>query len=330
MSAAPLTADQIALLEKQLQLKEQLRGNPAASFLAINQLEKAEFDRIMQLAHAIKARPEQYLDALKGKKIALLFQKTSTRTKESFLTGAHELGMMASYIDWQKSNFTLSELEDEIKVLSQWYDVIMARVYDHQDLLTMRAYSEVPVINGLCNFYHPCQALADLQTIQEYFGISMGNLKLTYVGDGNNVCNSLIEAAALAGIGDIAIATPALPKHQPLAQSLEFARQRTHCAWMDDVAKAVEGANIVYTDTWVSMGQEAETREREAIFHHFRITGAVMAKASPHCIFMHDMPAHPGKEVDADVLRGYRSVVFQQAQNRKHAQKALLYHMLAS
>jgi ornithine carbamoyltransferase len=330
MSRPELTNDQIQQIEVQLSRKEILRGDPARSFLTVSELSRDAFDMILATAHEMKKSPGKYNHTfLSGKKVALLFQKTSTRTKESFATGIYELGMMSSYIDWRQSNFTLSALEDEIKVLSQWYDAIMARVYHHEDLLTMKQYSEVPIINGLCDKYHPCQALADSQTVQEYFGPDLHNVKLAYIGDGNNVCNSLIEASALAGVGLISVATPDIPKHRPSGASEAFAGNLTSYEWSSSVERAVEDANVVYTDTWISMGQEAETQERERIFASFRISADVMAKASPHHIFMHDMPAHPGKEVEADVLRGYRSAVFQQAQNRKHAQKALLHYVLA-
>lgn len=331
MTETSLSTDQIQRLDQALIAKETPRGDVSRSFLRVADLSQESFDKIMSLAHRMKAAPEDFGDtSLRGKKIALLFQKTSTRTKESFMTGIYELGMMSSYIDWRQSNFTLSDLEDEIKVLSQWYDGIMARVNNHDDLLIMQQYSEVPIINGLCNLYHPCQALADVQTVQEFLGTDLSRVKLAYVGDGNNVCNSLIEASALAGVGTISIATPDIDKYKPLPDSVAFAQAKTSYQWSADPAEAVEGANVVYTDTWVSMGQEAETAERERLFAKFCVSADLMRRASPHHIFMHDMPAHPGKEVDADVLRGYRSVAFVQAQNRKHAQKGLMHHVLSN
>lgn len=323
-----LTEKQKTHLNNYLDKKENLLGNPEKSFLSISELTKENFSDILLRAHDIKQDPKKYSQSLAGKKIALLFQKTSTRTKESFMTGCYELGMFSSFINWRDSNFTLASLEDEIKVLSQWYDCIMARVNDHSDLLTMKKYSEVPIINGLCDLYHPCQALADLQTIQESFGDNLGSLHIAYVGDGNNVCNSLIESAALAGVGKIVVATPDDINYKPLPISEKFALEHTDYAWTSSIEEAVRGAHVVYTDTWVSMGQEKETEKRLSIFSEYQVNSSIMALASPDHIFMHDLPAHIGKEVTSTVLRSHQSVVFEQAQNRKHAQKSLLLSIL--
>ena len=306
------------------------KSGPFASLLTISDLTKTTLNELIQLAHRIKTSPEKYENSLSRKKIALIFQKTSTRTKESFLVGAYELGMFPSFIDWKTSNFTLSALEDEIKVLSNWYDVIMARVHNHDDLLKMRANSSVPIINGLSQLFHPCQALADILTIVEEFGTDLSKLKLAYIGDGNNVCNSLIEAASLAGIKDIIIACPPMEEYQPLKESVIFARNfGANLIITQDPNEAINGANIVYTDTWISMGDEAETEERLKIFSAYQINSKLVERAAPNFIFMHDMPAHLGQEVTAEVFRGLSSRVFIQADNRKHAQKAVLYQMLS-
>jgi ornithine carbamoyltransferase len=300
------------------------------SLLAISDLTKSELTEIISLAKLIKASPEKYEKTLNKKKIALIFQKTSTRTKESFLVGSFELGMFPSYIDWKTSNFTLSALEDEIKVLSQWYDVVMARVHHHSDLATMKAYSSVPIINGLSELFHPCQALADILTIVEEFGDDLSQIKLSYIGDGNNVCNSLIEVAALAGIKQIVVACPKINNYQPLKQSIEFViRQGVDLTISDDPKLAVQGANVVYTDTWVSMGDEAETADRLRDFAPYQVNEKLISAAAPNYIFLHDMPAHLGQEVTAEIFRGPTSRVFKQADNRKHAQKAVLCKMLA-
>lgn len=318
--------DRTAHLRQKLEEQKILRGHPEKSLLDIAQLDGDQLARILDCAHAMKARPSDFKSSLSGKKIVLLFQKTSTRTKESFWVGSHELGMFPSYIDWTRSNFTLGALEDEIKVLSQWYEIIVARVYKHEDLVTMKQYSEVPIINGLCDRFHPCQALTDLLTIQEFFGRDLAGLKLAYIGDGNNVCNSLIQAASLAGISHVSVATP--EGYRPLKEAEEFAAEHTSYQWTQSPYEAVEGAHIVYTDTWVSMGQEEETEARLKIFKDYQVNAELMKRADPNHIFMHDLPAHPGLEVTADVLRGERSVIFTQAQNRNHAQKALMHHIL--
>lgn len=306
-----------------------LPPGPLESILSISDLTQNRFSEIIKLAHSIKAAPEEYENSLARKKIALVFQKTSTRTKESFLVGAYELGMFPSYIDWKTSNFTLSALEDEIKVLSNWYDVIMARVHNHDDLLTMKANSSAPIINGLSELFHPCQALADILTISEEFGSDLSKIKLTYLGDGNNVCNSLIEAAALAGIKEISIACPSIEAYRPMKESLTFAKNLgVNLSVTDNPNQAIDGAHVVYTDTWVSMGDEAETDIRMKDFALFQVNAKLVAKAAKNYIFMHDMPAHLGNEVTADVFRGPTSRVFIQADNRKHAQKAVLYQLL--
>jgi len=305
------------------------KPGPFASLLTISDLTQKALNEIISLALKIKTNPENYENSLARKKIALIFQKTSTRTKESFLVGAYELGMFPSFIDWKTSNFTLSALEDEIKVLSNWYDVIMARVHDHNDLLTMRANSSAPIINGLSQLYHPCQALADILTVVEEFGEDLSKVKLAYLGDGNNVCNSLIEAASLAGIKEIYIACPEMEEYQPLEESVTFAKNfGANLTITTNPSEAVAGANVVYTDTWVSMGEEAETEVRLKVFSEYQVNAKLMQQASKNAIFMHDMPAHLGQEVTVDVFRGINSRVFVQADNRKHAQKAVLCQIL--
>ena len=299
------------------------------SFLSVSDLSPQQLEFIMTLALEMKAVPEKFENALTKRKLALIFQKTSTRTKESFLVGAYELGMFAGYIDWKTSNFTLSALEDEIRVLSMWYDVIMARVHRHEDLLVMAQFSQVPIINGLSELHHPCQALADILTIREEFGRDLSQIRLAYVGDGNNVCNSLVQVAALAGIKSITLAIPPYAQYQPLSEVLDYARGRgANIRVLDNAPEAVKEADVVYTDTWVSMGDEHETAERLVHFRPYQVNSALMTLASPRCIFLHDMPAHLGDEVTAEVFRGPTSRVFKQADNRKHAQKALMHCLL--
>lgn len=302
---------------------------PLDSILSVSDLTENRFSEIILLAHSIKTSPGKYENSLARKKIALIFQKTSTRTKESFLVGAYELGMFPSFIDWKTSNFTLSALEDEIKVLSNWYDVIMARVHSHSDLLIMKTNSSAPIINGLSELFHPCQALADILTISEEFGPDLSKIKLAYIGDGNNVCNSLIEAAALSGIREISIACPSIEAYQPMKQSVLFSQSfGVNLKITEDPNEAVDGAHVVYTDTWVSMGDEAETEIRMRDFASYQVNSKLVERAAKNYVFMHDMPAHLGNEVTSEVFRGPTSRVFIQADNRKHAQKAVLYQLL--
>jgi ornithine carbamoyltransferase len=197
------------------------RGHPEASFLAISELTKGEFLDLLRGGIEMKTQPQKYVNVLQGASVALLFQKTSTRTRCSFETGTAELGGHALYIDWETSNFTLANLEDEIRVLSRYTDIIMARVHKHADLLLMKEHSEVPIINGLSDLYHPCQGLADFMTLQEYYG-SLEGLHLCYIGDGNNVCHSLIDGVAKAGMV-MTIASP--PGYGPNPEIAEAARR---------------------------------------------------------------------------------------------------------
>jgi len=260
--------------------------------------------------------------ALQGRSVALLFQKTSTRTRCSFEIGIAELGGIPVVIDWRSSNFTLSALEDESAVLSRYCDLVVARVYHHADLVTMRDHSHVPVVNGLCDLHHPCQALADMMTIRWVFGTD--NVNLLYVGDGNNVCHSLIQAVGATG-ARMRVITP--PQHAPDPAILASAGDRVSLSH-HMVDEAFAWADVVYTDTWVSMGQESQSDARIATFLPYQLTASWMAKAPSHAVLMHCLPAHRGMEVTAEVLDGRQSIVLDQAENRKHAQKALLCHLL--
>jgi len=282
------------------------------SFLSLADLTDDQMNHLLDQALAVKQYPAAHAQDLKGKHVALLFEKTSTRTRCSFETGIHEMGGHVSTIDWKSSNFTLADLQDEAKCLSRYYDLIMARVYKHTTLQTMAAHSEVPVINGLCDQAHPCQALSDYMTMAEYFGRNLKGLNLTYIGDGNNVCRSLVEGAGKLGVN----VTLCSPKG--------YALDTPDVAHCDDPCEAAAQADVLYTDTWVSMGDEVEAEKRLQAFEGYQLSSQVLAAAPLHALVMHCLPAHPGQEIAAEVLRGPRSIVFDQAENRKHGQKAIM------
>jgi ornithine carbamoyltransferase len=296
-------------------------GAAPRNFLNLGDVSRDELLSLVDAGLSAK-RSERVPTQYPGRGGVLLFQKTSTRTRCSFEAALRDLGMQSSFVSWAQSNFTLAAIEDEVRVLSRYYDVIIARVNAHQTLLDLAATAEVPVINGLSDFSHPCQVLSDLVTIKEFFGQIEG-IRLAYVGDGNNMCRSLLEAATIVGF-DISICTPAdyaLP-----AEELTAAKGVAEL--FTNPRDAVVGADIIYTDTWVSMGQEAETARRLEAFRGFEVNEAVVAAAPAHALIMHCLPAHPGVEISAETLRSKRSIVFDQAENRRHAQRALLEHLL--
>ena len=293
------------------------------SLLSVAELDAGLLRGLVDLGLETKRRPRDFAQALAGRSLALLFQKTSTRTRCSFEAAAHEMGARASYVEWARSNFVLADLRDEVVVMSRYYDLIVARVDEHRTLQVMAEESEVPIVNGLCELHHPCQAVSDILTLREYFGADLRGLRIAFVGDENNVCRSLLQAAALAG-ARVALCSP--PGYR-LAPALEpFALSCVER--VDDPFDAVAAANVVYTDTWVSMGREGELQQRLQAFAGLCVDERLMDAAPAEALFMHCLPAHPGQEVSAGVLRSPRSVVFEQAENRKHAQKALLLWLL--
>lgn len=294
----------------------------------MNLLTLKEFDGNEILSLIIKAvdmkkNPEKYYNTLANKTLAMLFQKTSTRTRISFESAMTQLGGHAQYLDWRTTNLTLGSLKDEIKCISRYVDVIMARVYKHEDILAMAEASSVPVINGLCDKYHPCQVMADLLTVYEKFGKLKG-LKLAYVGDGNNVCNTLLIGCSKTGM-EISVATP--KGYEPLKEVVDYAKKQGKIFLFNDYAQAVKGADVVYTDTWTSMGQEEEQKKRLEAFKGWTVDSKMM-KLTNNAYFMHCLPAHRGLEVSDEVLDSEKSIVFDQAENRLHAQKAVILRCL--
>jgi len=256
----------------------------------------------------------------------MIFEKSSTRTRVSFETGIYQLGGQALFLSTSDIQLGRGEpFSDTAKVLSRYVNGIMIRTDDHDKVLSLAREASIPVINGLTDSYHPCQALTDFYTMYEKSGTLKG-LKLAYVGDGNNVANSLIITAALLGI-DIAVASP--EKYKPEIEIVEEAyryasRNGSSITITSDIDEAVKDADYLYTDVWTSMGQEKETARRKKAFAKYKITMEMVRKCSPGCMIMHCLPAHRGEEIDADVIDSSQSIIFDQAENRLHVQKAVM------
>jgi len=300
--------------------------------LSIADLSSDEVWRILELAQRLKEewKAGGNRPILKGKTLGMIFQKPSLRTRVSFEMGMKHLGGHAIYLSPQEIQLGKREsVADVARVLSRYVDGIMARVFAHSDLEELAAYSRVPVINGLSDYNHPCQALSDLFTIYEKKGRLKG-LKLAYVGDGNNVATSLLFATTKVGM-DFAIASPPgyqLPE-KVASQGKAFAAESgSRLLFTDDPFTAVKDADIIYTDVWTSMGQEAEAEERAKIFPPYQVNAKLVAAAKPDVMVMHCLPAHRGQEITDEVADGPHSIVFDQAENRLHAQKAILALLL--
>jgi ornithine carbamoyltransferase len=298
-------------------------------FLTLKDLCKEEILSILELSKDLKRELKNGRSPhlLKGKTLAMIFQKPSTRTRLSFETGIVQLGGTAIYLSSNDLQLTRGEsIEDTARTLSLYVDLIMARVYSHSDIEKLAAYSSVPVINGLSDTFHPCQILADLLTIQEQKNTFNG-LKVAWIGDGNNVCNDLVLGCSKIGI-NLSIACP--PGFEPNADVLDVARQETsksstEISITDDPLKAVQNADVLATDTFISIGKDEERMRREEIFlPKYQVNSDLLRSAKQDCIFMHCLPASRGREVTSEVIDGEASVVWDQAENRLHVQKALM------
>jgi ornithine carbamoyltransferase len=284
---------------------------------------------LLHLTADVKARPTHYSSTLQGKFIALIFEKPSLRTRVTFEVGIQSMGGKVIFLDHTQASASLGKREsiaDVARNLDRWVQGIVARVYQQRVLEEMAANADIPVINALSDKFHPCQALADIFTLEEKFGALRG-LKLAYVGDGNNVCHSLICLAARVGI-HMRIATPEnyAPAPEIVAEGKRLAREtRGKVELMTDPHEAVAGAQAVYTDSWTSMGFESEERIRAEIFRPYQVNAELMALAAPDAVFMHCLPAHRGLEVTPEILDGSQSVVLDQSENRMHVQKAILH-----
>jgi ornithine carbamoyltransferase len=294
--------------------------------LSIKSLTTDEVYNLIDLAMNIKKNPDNYSSRLHRKNIALLFQKTSTRTRISFQSGIFQLGGESIYLDWTTTNLHLGSLPDEIKCISLYVDLIIARVYEHKILEIMKKAADIPIINGLSDKYHPCQILSDLMTIREIFG-TFDDISISYIGDGNNVCNSLLLGCTKVEL-PINVATPA--GYEPHKDVLNWIKKHNKEYLMhlkNDPREAVKDADIVYTDTFVSMGQESEKEQRLKIFKPYQINSELLSYAKKKPYIMHCLPAHRGIEITDQILDSERSIVFKQARNRLHLQKALLINL---
>ena len=306
---------------------KQLTGRHLCS---IADLTVQEMAAIMELAHAVKNHPEDFRHALDARQMVMFFEKASLRTRLTFETAINTLGGNAIFVDQTQSPLGEREsLADMVRNLERWMSIMVLRTYAHDTITEMAACSKIPVINALSDLEHPCQALADFFTIEERFGSAEG-VRIAYVGDGNNVCHSLMLAAALLG-SHITVATPKgfAPKLEIIHKAIELAESTGGSITLTtDPVKAVTGADAVYTDVCTSMGFEHEATKRAPIFKPYQVNEELMAHAQPHAIFMHCLPAHRNAEVTDAVLDGPQSVVFDQAENRMHAQKAVLLMLL--
>jgi len=289
-------------------------------------LKKEQITKFIQNAEKIKKSPEKYADLLKGKTLAMLFEKASTRTRVSFEVAMTQLGGHAIYLDFTTSQLSRGEsIEDTAKTLERYVDIIMARLYRHQDILEIAKFTKVPVINGLTDLEHPCQALSDLLTIKEKGKLSK-NSKFLFIGDcGFNMANSLMLACAKMQL-DVWLSCP--KNYPPNQKYLEEASKYSSVTVEHDPKKAIENADIVYTDTWISMGLEEEKAERIKAFSPYQVNENLLKYAKEDAIVMHCLPAHRGLEITNEVIDGKNSVVFDQAENRLHMQKAIILELL--
>ena len=302
----------------------------STDFLSIRDFKPQEIREFIELGRLIKSNPELFAGSLHGQTLALIFEKPSLRTRVSFDVGIHQLGGFALYLSPAEINLGKREsVYDVAKNLERMVQGIMIRTFAHEIVDQMAEHASIPVINGLTDYSHPCQAIADYLTMLELKG-EVAGLKVAFVGDGNNVAHSLMFAGAQLG-AHVWVATP--PKYEPDAAAIRWAAERGQstggsCTVTNDPIEAVRDADVIYTDAWTSMGQEAEKAERDKAFHAFQVDAALFHCAKPDAIFMHCLPAHRGEEVTAEVIDSVHSVVFQQAENRLHAQKAIMVELM--
>jgi ornithine carbamoyltransferase len=297
-------------------------------FLSVRDLARDEIPRLFALIAELKAKlkARDRATPLAGRTMALIFEKPSLRTRVTFEVAMVQLGGAAVYLAAQEIGLGKREsVPDIARNLSRWVDVVAARVFAHRTLEEMAAHASVPVINGLSDLEHPCQALADLFTLWER-GLNLSGLRLAWVGDGNNVCHSVLLLSAMTGVS-VTVACP--PQFEPRQSVLEACRALGGRVKVTTEAReAVEGADVVYTDTWISMGQESERDRRLEAFQRYQLNEALLGFASPKALVMHCLPAHRGEEITDGVMDGPKSVILDQAENRLHAQKGIILHLL--
>jgi ornithine carbamoyltransferase len=300
-------------------------------FLSLRDFTPQQIMRLLDLARRMKAIPEAYSAALHGRTLAMIFEKPSLRTRVSFDVGIHQLGGFSLYLSPAEINLGKREsLYDVAKNLERMVQAIMIRTFAHEIVEQMAEYASIPVINGLTDYSHPCQAMADYLTIEEVKG-KVAGLKIAFIGDGNNVAHSLMFAGAQLG-AHIWVATPS--GYEPKGDAVAWARERGQqtggtLTITNDPIAAASAADVIYTDVWASMGQEAEAEDRKKLFLPFQVNAALFARATRDCMFLHCLPAHRGDEVTNEVIDSPRSFVFQEAENRLHAQKAMMLELMA-
>ncbi|MBQ2965339.1 MAG: ornithine carbamoyltransferase [Clostridia bacterium] len=291
--------------------------------LKLSDLSKQEITDILDLADQLKYAKKNGIEHkyLAGKTLGMIFQKSSTRTRVSFEVGIYDLGGSALFLSSRDLQIGRGEpVEDTARVLSRYLDGIMIRTFDQEEVETLAKYGSIPIINGLTDYCHPCQVLADLMTIREHKG-SIEGLKLCYVGDGNNMANSLIVGGIKMGM-KVSIACP--DNYQPDAEIMKWASENGEFCCTSDIAAAVKDADVLYTDVWASMGQEGEAEERKKIFKNYQINDGVMALANEGAMVLHCLPAHREEEITAKVFEEHAAEIFDEAENRLHAQKAVM------
>ena len=286
-----------------------------------------EITEVLNLADQLKFEKKNGIEHhhLKGKTLGMIFSKSSTRTRVSFEVGMYDLGGSALFLSSRDLQIGRGEpVEDTARVLSRYLDGIMIRTFDQKEVEDLAKYGQIPIINGLTDYCHPCQVLADLMTIREYKGACAGN-KLCYIGDGNNMTNSLIVGGIKMGM-EVSVACP--KGYEPDAEIMAWAKENGKFTCTDDVLEAAKDADVLYTDVWASMGQEGEAEERKKIFKGYQINAKVMSVAHEKAMVMHCLPAHREEEITAEVFEAHANEIFDEAENRLHAQKAVLVKCL--
>ncbi|MBR3870745.1 MAG: ornithine carbamoyltransferase [Clostridia bacterium] len=291
--------------------------------LKLMDLSSEEIIDILNLADQLKYEKKHGIEhhLLKGKTLGMIFRKSSTRTRVSFEVGMFDLGGTALFLSSNDLQIGRGEpAEDTARVLSRYLDGIMIRTFEQSEVETLASMGSIPIVNGLTDYCHPCQVLADLMTIREHKGSIAGN-KLCFIGDGNNMANSLIVGGIKTGM-KVAVACP--KDHQPDAEIMKWAKENGEFLCTDDLMEAAKDADVIYTDVWASMGQEGEAEERKKVFAKYQVNDELMSVAHKNCMVLHCLPAHRGEEITAEVFEAHADEIFDEAENRLHAQKAVL------
>ena len=303
--------------------------NTVRHFLTLRDLSRDELVELLERALRLKEGEEGKDRPLAGKTLGMIFRKPSTRTRVSFEVGMFHLGGHGIVLPAKETHLGrgehAEELADTARVLSRYVDALMIRTYTHAEAEELARYASVPVINGLTDLLHPCQLIADLLTVRQAFGPRLGERSIAWVGDGNNMANSWINAAGVLGF-ELSLAVP--EGYEPNRDILAWAQTMSRVRLVQDPTEAVRGADVVCTDTWASMGQEGDAQNRVEAFSSYQVTRSLMAGANPEAVFLHCLPAHRGEEVTKEVLEGPQSRVYDEAENRLHAQKALLLALM--